>query len=565
MKEALVDRTRIIEKLRTTPIVSGSATFRFKRELGRGGNGVAILCSTSAGEETVAKVYVPPDARDLDDRALERFNNEVTLTTRFKHPHIVPSLGSGAIDIGTYRLPFYLMPVASSTLRAAVSVDTDAEQIERKVKLFLRACYGVACLHHYGVVHRDLKPENILVDKKGEPWVADLGIAHVNPDFVSVGLKTIASEKLLNRDYYAPEQRFGQATEVDFRADVYALGCILYELLTSIPPVRTNSPNPSSISSVLAPFDSIWSRMAAWKKEERYAAVEYAAEDISMALGHVLAVLRGASGVRHPDVKLMTKLMRSRNEAQRQQGIEIAIRLGKSALADLHALLGHGKREVRNSAAQAIGQIAEPSSLPFLVAALYGNTEKVGHFRPAADTAAEAIARYPVDDRINALRLIESHVLPAQLRAIVAGLPADAAYEAVLDLKKRDLLLLDYADTELSLLSQIDEARAWPDVERLLLTGSDYKIRQVLRYVTPEHKLELVKGWVRRGTQYVWYFRDMIEVVLELEIGGSEKDALLEMIEMHLKLHSGRVENRSQLLTMIRKARSGSKSSDISS
>ena len=57
-------------------------------------------------------------------------------------------------------------------------------------------------LHSHGLVHRDLKPENILLNKAGSPWVADLGIAHVNPEFVSVGLKTIESERLLNRDYY---------------------------------------------------------------------------------------------------------------------------------------------------------------------------------------------------------------------------------------------------------------------------------------------------------------------------------------------------------------------------
>ena len=62
--------------------------------------------------------------------------------------------------------------------------------------------------------------------------MADLGIAHVNPDFVTVGLQTIESERLLNRDYYAPEQRFGKATAVDHRADIYALGCIFYEMLT---------------------------------------------------------------------------------------------------------------------------------------------------------------------------------------------------------------------------------------------------------------------------------------------------------------------------------------------
>ena len=152
----------------------------------------------------MAKVYVPPDSRDLDEKALERFENEIALTEKLRHPNIVPSLGLGAATVGAYRLPFYLMPQATGTLRNQIRNDTDPAQIERKLRMFLRAAYGVACLHSHGIVHRDLKPENILMTKNGNPWVADLGIAHVNPDFVSVGLKTIESERLLNR-------RFGSA------------------------------------------------------------------------------------------------------------------------------------------------------------------------------------------------------------------------------------------------------------------------------------------------------------------------------------------------------------------
>src|ERR1039458_7732988 len=169
--------------------------------------------------KVVAKVYLPPDKRDLDEKALERFEKEVALTARLKHPNIVPSLGSGSVTLGTYRLPYYMMPQAAGTLRNEIRNDSDPIQIEKKLRMFLRASFGVACLHAHGIVHRDLKPENILISREGSPWVADLGIAHVNPDFVTVGLQTIESERLLNRDYYAPEQRFGKAAAVDKRAD----------------------------------------------------------------------------------------------------------------------------------------------------------------------------------------------------------------------------------------------------------------------------------------------------------------------------------------------------------
>jgi len=550
-----MDRSRIIDKLKGEKLVVGDATYHVRRELGRGGNGVVFECAGGSREEVVAKIYVPPDSRDLDDRALERFNNEIQLTVRLRHPHIVESLGAAAVEVGAYKLPFYLMPLASSTMRKLVSVDTDAGAVEKKGRLFLHACYGVSCLHHHGVIHRDLKPENILIGKKGEPWVADLGIAHVNPDFVSVGLKTIASERLLNRDYYAPEQRFGAATEVDHRADIYALGCILYELLTSIPPVRSGAPPPSSIGSVFAPFDEIWLRMTAWKPVERYDALEYACEDISLALGGILAVLSGAPGARHPDLKVMTRLLRSRNEATRQQGIDVAARLGKAALAELHSMVGHGQREIRNSVALALGQIADASSLPSLVAGMYGNTEKAGHFRPATDTAAEAIGQYPVEDRIRALKMIQHPVRPAQLALIVKALPREAAYEAVLNLHEQKRLLLDYGETELELLTQIDEERAWPNVRALSGGGNDGQIRRVLDHLSDAHRLEILGDWIHRGPSWEHYFGVQIKAVEALDADASFKTQLLEDIERNLGSRSLKWEDRVRLTTQLERAR----------
>ena len=108
-----MDRPRVIEKLTDVEFKIGDEAYRIVRELGRGGNGVAFLCHNSKNQKAVAKVYLPPDKRDLDEKALERFENEVALTERLKHPNIVPSLGSGAVTMGTYRLPYYMMPLAA--------------------------------------------------------------------------------------------------------------------------------------------------------------------------------------------------------------------------------------------------------------------------------------------------------------------------------------------------------------------------------------------------------------------------------------------------------------------
>jgi serine/threonine protein kinase len=75
------------------------------RELGSGGNGVAFLCQATETDSLVAKVYIPPDSRDLDERAYKRFKNEISLNSKMQHPNVIKALGSGIIEIGAYSLP----------------------------------------------------------------------------------------------------------------------------------------------------------------------------------------------------------------------------------------------------------------------------------------------------------------------------------------------------------------------------------------------------------------------------------------------------------------------------
>jgi serine/threonine protein kinase len=324
----LVDRSRILTRIKANGIPSHGKTLKVLRSLGEGGNGAALLCKTEDGKELVVKIYLPPDKRDLDQRALARFENEVKLASKIRHPNVVRALDSGKLTLGAYSLPFYVMPRAAKTLRDFTnSHHNDPIKIERRMRLFLRAALGVAFLHANGIVHRDLKPENVLIGKNGSPWVADLGIAHVNPDFVSVGVKTIASERLLNRDYYAPEQRFGNAPEVDNRADIYALGYILYELLAGSPPVRSSSPALSKTNESFAPLDPIFTRMTAHDKKDRYEVVEDAVEELSLTFGWVLATIKGARPAESADVPTMTRLLKSSNETHRQHGILLAARV----------------------------------------------------------------------------------------------------------------------------------------------------------------------------------------------------------------------------------------------
>jgi serine/threonine protein kinase len=399
-----VDRKRLVKQIKSKGITVGAESLTIIRELGSGGNGVAFLCQTKGPDPVVAKVYIPPDSRDLDERAYKRFKNETSLISKMQHPNVIKALDSGIIKVGAYALPFYTMPFASGTLRQEIKDPLTSLNLERKLRIFIRATLGVAALHSRGIVHRDLKPENILIGKEGTPWVADLGIARISSQLATTGVKTLASDRLRNQDYYAPEQRFGNANDVDHRADIYALGCILYELIVGTPPVRVNSPKLQTVSLAFAPLDQIIDRMTAFDPNDRYKVLEDVLEDLSMTVGEALATHATGRVPIKSDLPTMVRLMKSSNEVLRQKGIEIARRLNKEAIDTLHDLLGHARREVRNSAAAALGHINLSESLPFLTGALYGITENAMRFRPSADTAAGAIARYPADIRLTSLR-----------------------------------------------------------------------------------------------------------------------------------------------------------------
>ena len=113
-----MDRNRIIKAISAASIKADGArtTFGVGTELGRGGNGAAFLVR-SAHKELVAKFYVPPDSRDLDQSAYKRFHREIALASKVRHPYVVASEGVGTVRVGSYEIPFYLMRRATGTLR----------------------------------------------------------------------------------------------------------------------------------------------------------------------------------------------------------------------------------------------------------------------------------------------------------------------------------------------------------------------------------------------------------------------------------------------------------------
>jgi tetratricopeptide (TPR) repeat protein len=199
-----------------------SDRYTIERELGRGGMAAVYLATDSKHERLVAvKVLHPEIAEAIGP---ERFLREMKITAQLNHPHILPLLDSGEAD----GFLFYTMPyVDGESLREQLSRDKQLS-IEDALKYDAEVAEALGSAHRHNVLHRDIKPENILLEE-GHAVVADFGIARAISEVDSDRL-TDTGFSVGTPPYMSPEQAAGERT-LDGRSDIYALGCVLYEML----------------------------------------------------------------------------------------------------------------------------------------------------------------------------------------------------------------------------------------------------------------------------------------------------------------------------------------------
>jgi len=169
--------------------------------------------------------------------ASRRFDLESEVLGRLRHQYIAQIYSAGMCNIVGAQVPYFVMEFIPDAMPLTKFASENKLSTDERIELFRKVCEAVAHGHEKGIVHRDLKPSNILVEPSGTPQIIDFGVARCIDASAEVQTNLTDIGQLIGTlQYMSPEQLEASPNAIDKRADVYALGVILYELLTGKPP-----------------------------------------------------------------------------------------------------------------------------------------------------------------------------------------------------------------------------------------------------------------------------------------------------------------------------------------
>ena len=290
---------------RGRPISARIGRYRIEGEIGEGGMGTVYRATEPPPSERTVALKILKAGLDTA-RMLRRFELERTALARMRHPSIARLLDVGSIEGGR---PYFVMELADGEPIDRFC-DREAVTLSERLELFARVCDGVHHAHQNGVIHRDIKPANVMVRRGGdglEPKIIDFGIARqiATDDWDDDPSLTEHGEVIGTLWFMSPEQAEPRRDGIDTRADVYALGVLLYRLVTGrlpLPPERFEDrsvtavrrvlreeepPRPSEVATVAvgdppvdAELDAIIMTAIAKERDRRYPSASELATDV---------------------------------------------------------------------------------------------------------------------------------------------------------------------------------------------------------------------------------------------------------------------------------------------
>jgi eukaryotic-like serine/threonine-protein kinase len=214
-----------IQQLKPGDIIEGR--YKYIDRIGRGAFGTVLLMEDTVVDERLILKFLNPNVSQ-DEEVMKRFVHELRYSRKITHKNVIRIYDFLYIQ-GLYAISMEYFP--SHTLGSEVVNDKPIE-LKRAMQFGIDICTGMTVAHQVGIVHRDLKPANVLINQEGLLKIVDFGVAAAQQQGDTQLTKTgyvIGSPK-----YMAPEQILGK--KVDERADIYALGVMLYEMVTGVPP-----------------------------------------------------------------------------------------------------------------------------------------------------------------------------------------------------------------------------------------------------------------------------------------------------------------------------------------
>src|SRR5215216_337869 len=216
--------------------------FRIERVHGVGGMGMVVSAMHIHLDERVAIKFLLPDAL-ANAEAVARFGREARAAVKIKSEHVARVIDVGALETGA---PYMVMELLRGNDLSVVIRDQGALPVHVAVQYVLQACEALAEAHAIGIVHRDLKPANLFLTSRadGSPCikVLDFGISKVtNPSGSGSDMGMTRTQSIMGSPLYMSPEQMASAKDVDPRSDIWAIGTVLYELITGHVPFEAET------------------------------------------------------------------------------------------------------------------------------------------------------------------------------------------------------------------------------------------------------------------------------------------------------------------------------------
>lgn len=250
---------------------------RVVRALGIGGMGTVYEVEHELTRHRRALKLLHPQFA-TNHQAVARFLREASAAGRIGSPHIVETFDAGLLDTGE---PYLVMEMLDGRSLADLLEETGKISERDAIDWIAQACDGLQAAHDAGIIHRDVKPDNLFVERSGRVKILDFGISKFDPTLT--GEKQLTGDLTLGTPYYMAPEQTSKTSSVDARADVYALGVVLYESVTGSRPFEAETypqlivrihlgdyTPASSLCPTAALLDAIIAKAMARKPEERF-------------------------------------------------------------------------------------------------------------------------------------------------------------------------------------------------------------------------------------------------------------------------------------------------------